>query len=128
MVALDQTRDLSDDGKDGTETQQYIRFTSAMERMETSLRGTAADDDTDTGGGDLPPAVLPSHRIVGTTSVGGRVAFVRQLPKRPEFVLEYDGEVKGQLTRFGFAVLSYERRDGGGGVSGVSGIGTELIS
>jgi len=140
-----------------SETERYIQFNSTMTKMEFALRGINNNNDakkpptmtvTDTAPNTtntestttissssskqpairLPSEVLPSHRIVGTTSIGGRVAFVRQLPKRPEFVLEYDAEVSSQLTRFGFAVLLYSKMVVGGGGGGVSGIGKELIS
>jgi len=133
-----------------TETERYIQFNSTMTEMESALRGNNDDATkpsitntkpttttehtitTSTPSSNskqptiLPQEVLPSHRIVGTTSIGGRVAFVRQLPKRPEFVLEYEAEVSTQLTRFGFAVLLYSKAVGGG--CGVSGVGKELIS
>merc|ERR1712066_210573 len=60
----------------------------------------------------LPIEVLPSHRIIANSSVLGRVAFVRQLPHKPEFVLEYNKEVKNQLNRFGFSVILYNKIEG----------------
>ena len=50
--------------------------------------------------------LLPRHRIVWTSTITGRVAFVRQL-QRIELVLDYDPEVKNLLSRFGHRVVLY---------------------
>ena len=54
---------------------------------------------------NIPSSVLPSHRIVQTTSHVGRVAFCRQLPKQPDLVIDFEDIVSSQLTRFGFHVV-----------------------
>lgn len=65
------------------------------------------------GSGDQDPHrlaldILPDHRIVAATSPSGRIAFVRQLA-RAEIVLDFDIEVKTQLTRFGYRVIHYKQ-------------------
>ena len=54
----------------------------------------------------LSPEVLPDHRVTASCSVTGRVAFVRQL-QRIELVLDFDAEVKDNLSRFGHRVILY---------------------
>jgi hypothetical protein len=54
----------------------------------------------------LPEAVLPSHRIVAAQSLIGRIAISRQLGT-VEFVLDFDTEMKSQLSRFGYKVITY---------------------
>lgn len=76
------------------------------------------------GEADLPEDVVPSHRIVGTRSISSKVAFVRQLPKPPAFVLDFEAEMSIQLSRFGFKVLTYSPSKKG---SGISGLGAEMI-
>lgn len=51
--------------------------------------------------------VLPSHRIVASTTVAGRVAFVRQV-QRVGLVVDFDPTVHEQLSRFGHKVLVYD--------------------
>ncbi len=51
----------------------------------------------------LSEEVLPSHRILRSSKVTGRVALVRQLSK-VAFVVDWDSEVESQLTRFGYKV------------------------
>ena len=48
---------------------------------------------------------------------------MRQLPKRPDFVLEYDAEVCSQLTRFGSVVLLYSKSGGNGWIGTLSNTG-----
>jgi len=55
----------------------------------------------------LPKELLKHHRIVACQSVVGRIAFVRQL--RPEAVIDFDEEVKDQLSRFGFRVVIHKQ-------------------
>lgn len=54
----------------------------------------------------LGPKILPDHRITASCSVTGRVAFVRQL-QRIELVLDFNAEVKQNLSRFGYRVILY---------------------
>jgi hypothetical protein len=73
------------------------------------LRGTNDDDDDATTASStllLTEAVLPSHRILLSSTIAGRVAFVRQL-NRVELVVDFDGLVETQLTRFGYRVFLY---------------------
>jgi len=46
--------------------------------------------------------ILP-HRIIASTSLTGRVAFVRQL--KPDIVIDFDSDMSEQLSRFGFRVV-----------------------
>mmetsp|Transcript_18488 Transcript_18488/g.26097 ORF Transcript_18488/g.26097 Transcript_18488/m.26097 type:complete len:359 (-) Transcript_18488:111-1187(-) len=63
------------------------------------LRGSSSDNP-------LPEKVLPSHRILASQSVTGRIAVVRQLA-RVEFILDFDADMKQELNRFGFQVYIY---------------------
>ena len=76
-----------------------------VDSLLSQLRGTNASD--------LPKEVLADHRIIVAQSLAGRIALVRQLGK-VEFVLEFDEEVRSQLSRFGFRVLVYGHTDVGG--------------
>jgi hypothetical protein len=60
-------------------------------------------------GWGVPIEVLPSHRIVASTTVAGRVAFVRQV-QRVGIVLDFDPDVRDQLSRFGHKVVVYDPR------------------
>lgn len=51
----------------------------------------------------LSEEVLPSHRILRSSTVTGRVALVRQVNK-VALVVDWDSEVESQLTRFGYKV------------------------
>jgi hypothetical protein len=70
------------------------------------LRGGNDDNDATTTTTLLTEAVLPSHRILLSSTIAGRVAFVRQL-NRVELVVDFDGLVEAQLTRFGYRVFLY---------------------
>ena len=71
-----------------------------MKNVLSRLRGSAEDATY------LAPEVLPDHRITASCSVTGRVAFVRQL-QRIELVLDFDADVKENLSRFGYRVIIY---------------------
>jgi hypothetical protein len=51
----------------------------------------------------LSEDILPSHRILLSSTITGRVALVRQLSK-VALVVDWDPSVKEQLTRFGHSV------------------------
>jgi hypothetical protein len=53
--------------------------------------------------------VLPSHRVVASATVAGRVAFVRQV-QRVGAVADFDPRVRDQLARFGHKVVVYDAR------------------
>merc|ERR1711862_262727 len=53
----------------------------------------------------LDKTLLPPHRVTLTSTVKGRIAFVRQLAGT-QLVLDYDENVTNELTRFGFRVLT----------------------
>lgn len=72
---------------------------SEMKMLVAELRGT---DDI-----QVPVPVLADHRIIAAESAMGRIALVRQLGRRVEFVLDFDTQVKTELTRFGFRVMVY---------------------
>ena len=57
----------------------------------------------------LATDILPDHRVVAASSASGRIAFVRQLAK-VEIVLDFDVEVKTQLSRFGYRVIHYKKK------------------
>jgi hypothetical protein len=72
---------------------------SEMKDLVAELRGT---DNF-----QVPVPVLADHRIIAAESAMGRIALVRQLGRRVEFVLDFDTEVKTELNRFGFRVMVY---------------------
>mmetsp|Transcript_22688 Transcript_22688/g.33502 ORF Transcript_22688/g.33502 Transcript_22688/m.33502 type:complete len:267 (-) Transcript_22688:27-827(-) len=86
-----------------------------IEQMIHSLRGKEG----------LPERILPDHRIVAAQSLTGKVALVRQLGQRVEFVLDYDNEMKNELERFGFKVLVYNKENDRKG--GSSRLASQLI-
>jgi len=53
----------------------------------------------------IDETIIPRHRVVFSSSVAGRIAFVRQLC--PELVIDFDISAKEQLKRFGFNILLY---------------------
>jgi hypothetical protein len=56
----------------------------------------------------LSPSVLPTHRILASNTVSGRVAICRQL-QSVDAILDYETEVQSLLTRFGHVVILYNR-------------------
>jgi hypothetical protein len=84
------------------------------------LRGSADEDSY------LAPEVLPDHRVTASSSVTGRVAFVRQL-QRIELVLDYDEQVRDNLTRFGHRVILYGNTYDPGSSHSTSRLGTALL-
>jgi len=77
---------------------------------------------------DVPNQVLADHRIIAAESVTGRVALVRQLARRVEFVLDFDPQMKAELNRFGFRVMLYGNFDAAKQTNGVSLLGSSLLS
>jgi len=117
-----------------TETLRYKHELNYMDRIIQKLRCNRYTKEmcrnkilkeTEIQSNVLPIEVLPSHRIIANSSVIGRVAFVRQLPQKPEFVLEYSKEVKIELEKFGFKVILYNKIDSEN--FGISGIGKDLL-
>lgn len=90
-----------------------------MSGVIAKLRGNAKEEE-------LPTEVLPDHRIVAAQSVTGRVAFVRQLA-RVEFVLDFEPQVRTQLSRFGFQVFVYGNSDDDNGDGVYSPLGKLLL-
>jgi len=73
----------------------------------------------------LNEQIIPTHRIIVTTTSSGRVAFVRQLADT-QLVVDYDRDgVVTELERFGFRTLCYPRVEEGG--DGESSLGKFLI-
>ena len=77
--------------------------TSDLDEIKLKIRGS--DEEK----GRLIAELLPDHRIVAASTAAGRVAFVRQLA-RVDIVLDFDSEVKTQLSRFGFRVINYKKQ------------------
>ena len=51
----------------------------------------------------LNETILPSHRIILTSSLAARVAFCRQMdPQRVQVIIDVEASVKTQLNRFGY--------------------------
>ena len=95
-------------------------------RAVQALRGGTSNDES-SHSQLLTPELLPLHRIVFTSTVTGRVAFVRQL-QRIELVLDFDPEVKGLLSRFGHRVIVYGGdNDSRSNSSSVSKLGRALL-
>lgn len=83
------------------------------ENVISVLRGKRLENEADENNENsslkkihLNEDILPSHRIIASTSVTGRVAFARQL-QRIELMLDFDAEVKNLLSRFGHRVIVY---------------------
>lgn len=93
--------------------------TEELKEYITKLRGS--------GNELLGPDVLPDHRIVAASTATGRVAFVRQLV-RTEVVLDFDIEVKNQLSRFGYRVIRYGDKKSTSDAKSVSQLGSQLLS
>lgn len=93
---------------------------SDLEKATMKLRGK--ENDAERLGEDC----LPHHRIVAASTPAGRIAFVRQLA-RVEIVLDFDTEVKTQLTRFGYRVIDYKRQLSDK-TAGMSQLGMQLLS
>lgn len=75
-----------------------------VNELTTQLRGNDKHDPH-----YLATDILPDHRVVAASSASGRIAFVRQLAKA-EIVLDFDVEVKTQLSRFGYRVIHYKKQ------------------
>mmetsp|Transcript_21827 Transcript_21827/g.45410 ORF Transcript_21827/g.45410 Transcript_21827/m.45410 type:complete len:331 (+) Transcript_21827:200-1192(+) len=73
------------------------------------VRGELLKSDEISNGGNkflLSSQILPLHRIVLSSTVAGRVAFVRQM-HGVEMVVDSEEKVATELKRFGFRVLLY---------------------
>ena len=70
----------------------------------------------------LNSQILPSHRIVFSSTIAGRVAFVRQL-NGVELVVDADETVTTELERFGHRVLVYPKSE----ATGASSLGLFLV-
>ncbi|CAB9502939.1 expressed unknown protein [Seminavis robusta] len=90
----------------------------ALENAKSKLRGGDSDADR------LDTSVLPNHRFIAASTATGRIAVVRQL-SRAEIVLDFDNEVKSQLSRFGYRVINYANRNV---EKGSSQLGSQLVS
>ena len=105
----------SEEGGGGVDVSEKER--SMLCGLRSSLRSQGAGSE----GRQVSQEILPDHRIVAVRTLGGRVAFVRQM-HRPEFVLDFDSEIRVQLERFGFTVLLYgqgrEQKQGEGSLLG----------
>lgn len=93
-----------------------------VKEMTTQLRGKDKH-----AANYLATDILPDHRIVAASSAAGRIAFVRQLA-RAEIVLDFDGEVKTQLVRFGYRVINYKTTKQQPSGPHDSQLGTQLLS
>jgi hypothetical protein len=94
------------------------RYDSLIAKLyDSSESGTESGTEIGIGIGSgigsgqiLTEEVLPSHRIVVTTSVASRVAFVRSFPKAPDYIVGSDSdchleeEMQTLLTKFGYRV------------------------
>ncbi len=108
---------------------EYIqRIRSILLNQGGIGRGGGSDDDGGDGSNtsdvlcyQLNSQILPTHRIICTTTPKGRIAFVRQLGSnygnnnttnnnKAELIIDYDASVKNELERFGFRVLNYPKR------------------
>jgi len=105
-----------------TDSKKEVTFKD-VEQWTKTLRGDTSSDAAHS----LVPDVLPSHRIAAASTATGRVAFVRQLTT-VELVLDFDAEVKKQLTRFGFRVVQYSNNTKTAADAGDSPLGNQLLS
>jgi len=134
LFILMNLEDEGEDEDDATGKMDEYHYTKDKERLKglIQVRRGGADCSDSNGINDnqtLPEQILPSHRIVTTTSLTGKVAFVRQL-HFVQFVLDYEEEMQSELQRFGFTVLLYSEGvvddDGDGSEKILSGLGMEL--
>jgi len=90
-----------------------VQVKEYIDKVRTKLY-TASNSDNEY---QLNEQIIPTHRIIVSTTSSGRVAFVRQLSDT-QLVIDYDvdGVVK-ELERFGFRTLCYPRVDVGEGES-----------
>lgn len=95
------------------ETTQRVHQEIVTKLRTTNVNHEGDDTDSDNNGPQcyyyhLSESVLPSHRImVSSSSITGRVALVRQL-STVELVVDYDPEIKTQLERFGYKVAIFD--------------------
>jgi hypothetical protein len=97
-----------------------ITTDAEIKGLIANLRGT---DST-----QVPVQVLADHRIIAAESATGRVALVRQLARRVEFVLDFDPQVRTELNKFGFRVMVYGNVDAAKITDGTSMLGMSLLS
>lgn len=117
-----------------TETLQYSQELKYLDRITHKLRyfgnpvEILVNDSVELNVKSyiLSDKVLPLHRIIAHNSMKGRVSFVRQLPQRPSFVLDYRKEVKADLEKFGFKVIMYDNSIDK--KMQISGIGKKLLA
>ena len=95
---------LNQQGSTGTAT-STTTSTPSSSTPSTTTTTTSASSSTY----QLNSQILPPHRIAFTSTTKGRIAFVRQLSNKAEFVIDYDTGVKNELERFGFRVLLYPK-------------------
>jgi hypothetical protein len=87
-------------------SRDYLAAERLHQEVVTRLRTISSRGD-DGSQYYLSESVLPSHRIMLSSSVTGRVALVRQLAS-VELVVDYDPEIRTQLERFGYRVALVE--------------------
>jgi len=111
LLCLDDDEEKGIDRKiDASDSDVYKKERARVALLVSKIRGDSDKVENNFRyASSVPKEVLPSHRIVATNTSAGRVAFVRQFPKSPEFLLDFEEEVHKELTRFGFKVLLYSK-------------------
>ena len=106
------------------EVKEYIN------KIRTQLYTNTANNNSSSNNNNeyqLNKQIVPTHRIIVSTTASGRVAFVRQLADT-QLVIDYDKEgVVKELERFGFRTLCYPRVEGGDDKESESSLGKFLI-
>lgn len=127
---------VTPDTADALASLTYQKEQELREKMIKRLRGDDEDgsiindsesspDKQQIATRSLSADVIPDHRIILSTTVTGRVAFVRQL-HRVELVLDFDPEVRNLLSRFGHKVIVYGQSTQQNGVSSKSEDGSRV--
>jgi len=107
-----------------------VQVKEYIDKIRTQLYTTTTNNNNSSSNNSneyqLNKQIIPTHRIIVTTTSSGRVAFVRQLSDT-QLVIDYDKEgVVKELERFGFRTLCYPKVEEGGG-GGESSLGRFLI-
>jgi hypothetical protein len=87
---------------------QQQRRVDAVMALRGDAQNASGDDGNDAEGCYLSASILPTHRILASMTVSGRVAICRQL-QSVDVILDYEAEVQGLLSRFGHVVILYHQ-------------------
>ena len=113
-----------DDGTTTTTSQQQQQRLDAIATLRRNL---------------LSPEVIPTHRILASTTVEGRIAFIRQQVSPtatasrsttttwPYWIVDFDPRVSTILARFGYEAVVIYNNNNDTNVDGCSGLGRMIL-